>query len=62
MKIVVIDTSPIINLAMIGRLPLLPAVFNRVVIPQKVFEEIVSQGTGLPDSGPIPCVLYIYCV
>ena len=50
MKIVVSDTSPIINLAMIGRLHLLPAVFNRVIIPQKVFEEIVSQGTGLPGA------------
>lgn len=50
MKIVVSDTSPIINLAMIGRLSLLPAVFNRVIIPQKVFEEIVSQGTGLPGA------------
>jgi predicted nucleic acid-binding protein len=40
MKIVVSDSSPIINLAMIGRLSLLPAVFNRVIIPQKVFEEI----------------------
>lgn len=50
MKIVVSDTSPIINLAIIGRLPLLPAVFNRVIIPQKVFEEIVSQGTGLPGA------------
>ncbi|MFZ4476385.1 MAG: DUF3368 domain-containing protein [Saprospiraceae bacterium] len=50
MKIVVSDTSPIINLAMIGRLSLLPAVFNRVIIPQKVFEEIVSQGTDLPGA------------
>jgi predicted nucleic acid-binding protein len=62
MKIVVSDTSPIINLAMIGRLSLLPAVFNRVIIPQKVFEEIVFKGSGLPDSGPIPRRPHIYCV
>jgi predicted nucleic acid-binding protein len=31
--IVVSDTSPIINLAMIGRLELLPALFGEVIIP-----------------------------
>ena len=42
--IVVSDTSPIINLAMISRLDLLPALFGEVVIPQQVFEEITIQG------------------
>ncbi|MEI7587400.1 DUF3368 domain-containing protein [Runella sp.] len=50
MKIVVSDTSPIINLAMIGRLPLLQAVFNRIIIPQKVYEEMVLQGAGQPGA------------
>ncbi|MDX2134595.1 MAG: hypothetical protein SFV52_07410 [Saprospiraceae bacterium] len=35
--IVVSDTSPIINLAMIGRLDLLPALFGKVIIPKQVY-------------------------
>lgn len=48
--IIVSDTSPIINLAMIGRLDLLPALFGKVVIPQKVFEEITINGAEMPGS------------
>lgn len=37
---VVSNTSPIINLASIGRLDLLPALYGRIVVPQAVFAEI----------------------
>lgn len=53
MKIVVSDASPIINLARIGRIALLPALFEQIVIPQKVFEEIVIQGKGQPGANEI---------
>jgi predicted nucleic acid-binding protein len=33
------NTSPIINLACIGRLDLLPALFGEIVIPDAVFYE-----------------------
>lgn len=48
--IVVSDTSPIINLAMIGRLELLPALFGEVIIPSKVFEEITQRGSSMPGA------------
>jgi hypothetical protein len=48
--IVVSDTSPIINLAMIGRLELLPALFGEVIIPYKVFEEITQRGGTMPGA------------
>lgn len=48
--IVVSDTSPIINLAMIGRLELLPALFGEVIIPYKVFEEITRRGDSMPGA------------
>lgn len=51
--IVVSDTSPIINLAAVGRLELLPALFGKVIIPEKVFEEIVVTGQGLPGAEEI---------
>lgn len=51
--IVVSDTSPIINLAMISRLDLLPALFGKVVIPQQVFEEITVQGHGMPGADDV---------
>ena len=44
--IVVSDTSPIINLAMIGQLDLLRLLFAKIVIPEAVFREIVIEGQG----------------
>lgn len=48
--IVVSDTSAIINLAMIGRLNLLHQLYNEVIIPAAVYQEIVVQGTGKPGA------------
>ncbi len=44
--IVVSDTSPIINLAVIGHLDLLPKLYGTVVVPQAVYDEIVEAGAG----------------
>ena len=44
--IIISDTSPIINLAVIGQLDLLQKLYGRVVIPQAVYEEIVIEGVG----------------
>jgi len=51
--VVVSDTSPIINLAIIGQLDLLPLLFQRVIIPTAVYKEIVQNGAGLPGSTEI---------
>ncbi len=40
--IVVCDASPIINLAVVGRLVLLKQLYSRVFIPQAVYNEIVE--------------------
>ena len=48
--IVISDTSPIINLAIIDKLDLLPQLFDTIVIPEAVFNEIVIIGKGLPGS------------
>lgn len=48
--IVVSDSSPIINLAAISHLDLLPQLFGQVIIPPAVFHEIVVSGAGLPGA------------
>ncbi len=51
--VIVSDTSPIINLAIIGQLDLIPRLFHRVILPQAVFDEIVYDGAGLPGAAEI---------
>ncbi len=48
--LVVSDTSPIINLATIGHLHLLPELFTEIVIPSAVFDEIAGEGNNEPGS------------
>ncbi len=44
MRIVVADTSPIRYLALIGEIGILPALFEKVVIPTAVRDELVHEG------------------
>lgn len=48
--IVVSNTSPLINLALIGQLNLLQQLYDQVVIPQAVYDEIVVAGAGQPGA------------
>jgi uncharacterized protein len=48
--IVVSDTSPIINLAVIGQLDLLRQLYGTLVVPQAVYDEIVVAGAGQAGS------------
>jgi predicted nucleic acid-binding protein len=47
--IVVSDTSPITNLIKIGRLDILQNLFNEVIIPSKVYEELVNYEQQLEE-------------
>jgi uncharacterized protein len=52
--IVVSDTSPILNLARIGRLELLPQLYRQVLIPSAVFAELtVSERNPTPAIDPV---------
>lgn len=42
--IVVSDSTPLIGLASIGRLPLLQEIFGEIYIPQAVYDETVTYG------------------
>lgn len=44
------DSSPLIALSIVQQLELLPKLYSRVVIPNKVWEEITVHGTGLPGA------------
>lgn len=44
------DSSPLITLSIIKQLELLPKLYQRVVIPQKVWEEITVNGAGLAGA------------
>lgn len=57
--IVVSDTSPIINLARLGYLELLPALYSKVILPQAVFEEITIRGAGQPGAKEILAATWV---
>ena len=48
--IVVSNTSPIINLAVVGQLELLRQLYGQVIIPRAVYDEIVISGAGQPGA------------
>jgi len=48
--IVVSDTSPILNLARIGRLELLALLYRHVIIPSAVYDELIRSKGDLPPS------------
>ncbi len=57
--IVVADAGPLIYLGAIGRLELLPALYERVVVPRLVFDEVVVAGDGLPGSAEVAAAAWI---
>lgn len=48
--VVVSDTSPIMNLAAIGRLDLLSGLFDRVIVPEAVAKELLAAGEDAPGA------------
>jgi predicted nucleic acid-binding protein len=57
--IVVSNTSPIVNLACIGRLSLLEQLYDRIVIPQAVRREIADAGAGQPGAREVQTLDWI---
>lgn len=51
--IVVSDTSILINLAWLGELELLQALYGEILIPSAVWTEVVEKGSGKPGSEEI---------
>jgi predicted nucleic acid-binding protein len=55
----VADSSPLIALASISAFPILKPLFPEIVIPQAVYEEVVSQGLGRPGEREIRTASWI---
>jgi predicted nucleic acid-binding protein len=51
--IIVSNTSPIINLAAVGKLDLLKKQFGKIVIPRAVYNEITIEGRGEPGDSEV---------
>lgn len=51
--IVVSNTTPLINLAWLGRFDLLHDLYQRVLIPDAVWEETVGKGKGRPGASEV---------
>ena len=57
--IVVSDTSPIVSLALIGRLDLLRQIYGTIVIPQAVQDEITASGGRHPGGREVVALDWI---
>jgi predicted nucleic acid-binding protein len=56
---VVADSSFLIALATIDALPLLSRIFSELFIPEAVYDEVVTQGAGLPGAEEVASAAWI---
>lgn len=56
---VVADSSFLVALATIDALPLLSRIFSEVFIPEAVYHEVVTRGTGLPGAKEVASAEWI---
>ena len=57
--IIVSNSSPIINLARIGELNLLHQLYEEVIIPEAVWQEVVVEGVGQPGAEEVESASWI---
>ena len=58
--IVVSNTTPILSLYKIGRLSLLPSLFDTIIVPKAVYNEIAVLGRGKQGHEAIDTASYIH--
>ncbi len=47
---IVSNASPLINLARVGKIDLLPQLYGSLLVPEAVWHEVVVDGKGLPGA------------
>jgi len=52
-SVIILDSSPLIALAIIDRLEILPVLYARVIAPPFVWQEVTVYGHGLPGAESI---------
>jgi uncharacterized protein len=57
--IIIADSSPLISLAIIEQLELLPQLYQRVLLPPAVWDEVTVQGIGLPGANAVRKVTWL---
>jgi predicted nucleic acid-binding protein len=60
--IVVADAGPLIHLSLLGRIDLLPALYDRILIPDLVHQEIVQAGEGMAGASEVKNASWIETV
>ncbi len=48
--VIIADSSPLIGLARIGQLALLPRLYSKTLIPPEVWDEVTIRGKGRPGA------------
>ncbi len=50
---IIADSDPLISLAIIDRLDILPLLYQRVVVPPAVWHEVTVKGKGMPGADAV---------
>ena len=56
---VVVNATPLIALSLINQLELLNELFDEVLVPSAVYQEVVIQGAGQPGSAKLASITWI---
>ena len=56
---VIVNATPLIALALIDRLHLLEEIFDEIIVPSAVYEEVVSRGAGKPGAEKVASMDWI---
>lgn len=58
----IVNATPLIALALLDRLSLLPQLFSEIIAPQAVYQEVVVGGMGKPGSEALLAVQWLQVV
>ena len=54
-RAIIADSGPLISLAVIDRLELLQQLYQQVLVPPAVWDEVTVKGQGMPGAGETGC-------
>lgn len=50
---VIVNATPLIALALVNQLDLLPQIFDEIIVPKPVYDEVTNQGLERPGARAI---------